>query len=312
MKTYIPSYIRIALLLAFVWPMAASAQQVPMYSQYMFNGLVLNPAYAGSKGYISSTLIVREQWTGIDEAPSTQSFSFHGPSRNLRHGFGFTFVNDKAGAINDMNLAVDYAYRIPVGKTGALSFGLEAGVNNYRANYDGLRTETDATDIAIVANNVNLWLPDVNFGIYYDSRRFYIGASARHLVPNNLHDTGAGDFESIRERHYLATAGVVIDLGRDVKFKPSTLVKYHPAAPLQADLNASFLFREKLWTGVSWRSFDAVAFILEWQATKAFRLGYSYDLSTSRLQGISGGSHEFMLGFDLHFRGRGNVSPRFF
>jgi type IX secretion system PorP/SprF family membrane protein len=291
--------------------MLAHAQQDPLYTQYMFNGLVLNPAYAGSKGYVSSTLLARQQWSGIDGAPATQSFSINGPSRNLHHGFGLTAVNDRAGAVNTFGVAVDYAYRILTGKNSALALGLEGGIGNYRTNLLDQRSQT-ANDPTIAANNLNVWKPDAATGIYFNSQHFFAGISARHLIPTRLYDHSLGNHDAQRELHYNFTTGIVLNLCRDIKLKPSVFVNYHPAAPLQVDGNLSFLFVEKLWVGATYRSNGTMAALVQFQPTRAFRIGYAYDYSRSALQRYTNGSHELMLGFDLHFKSHNNVSPRYF
>lgn len=286
---------------------AAFGQQYPQYSMYMFNGLVLNPAYAGSRENVSMVGILRRQWVGLDGGPATESFSIHGPSRNLRHGFGATIYNDKVGVEKQFNVNFSYAYRILTGENSALSLGLSGEMNNYRLDM----AEAFPNDPTLAANSINVWQPNVGTGVYFNSRRLYVGASIPHLLENNRYDGTTNGVTSTQVRHYLLTGGIVLG-GKAVKFKPSTLIKVVPGSPLSVDLNGSFLFADKLWLGASWRLKDAVAVIFEWQVTNAFRFGYAYDFGISDLRPVHSGSHEFMLGIDFRSRGKGHISPRYF
>ena len=296
--------------------MGLFGQQDPHYSMYMFNGMAINPAYAGSRGQVSSLLLLREQWLGFDGRPRTQSFTIHGPTRNLRHGFGFSVVNDQMGPIQDLALNAAYAYRIPIGEEGALALGLQGSLANYRSTLTDLRTNGDPnqvpspTDNAQANNNVNLWLPNIGTGIYFNTKRFFLGGSILNLIENELTENPTGDPVTQRYRHYVATTGLVI--GNKVKLKPSVLLKYQQAAGAQADLNLSLLFKEKFWLGASFRTEDAWVFIAQWQIAAPLRIGYAYDLSTNSLRSQINGSHEFMLGFDFNFRKKDVVSPRYF
>ncbi|MEY3443262.1 MAG: hypothetical protein RLZZ519_1543, partial [Bacteroidota bacterium] len=251
----------VTLAVAFViWlqPASAFAQQDPMYSQYMFNHQVLNPAYAGSWGYLTSTLIYRKQWVGMNGAPETQSFAMHLPSKNDRHGFGIGFVGDQIGVTRTTGFSAAYAYRIHLGENARLALGLQGSLDNYRANFGEVRTGStidpnlNAPDPAFSGNSVNLWLPNAGAGVYFHTKRFFAGASTPRLV---LHDLNSNNTASIAHlsRHFFFTTGLV--LGREesfLKFKPSILMKMSPAAPVQFDFNAHFLLGDRLWLGASY------------------------------------------------------------
>ncbi|HHG83514.1 MAG TPA: type IX secretion system membrane protein PorP/SprF [Bacteroidetes bacterium] len=294
------------------------AQQDRHFSQYMFNHLALNPAYAGKDGFLASTLIFRKQWIGIEGAPSTQSFAMHGPSRNDRHGFGLQFYNDEIGVTKNTVVNLDYAFRIHLSETARLSFGLQGTMGNYRADLNGVRTGSDIDpavggDPAFTgAANVNLWIPNAGAGVFFHTQRFYLGASAPRLIEQSLAQNKSIS-SAIQSRHYFFTTGLV--LGADhavVKFRPSILVKYQDAAPVQFDLNAHFLIADRLWLGASYRTQDAIVLMAELNLSTFFRIGYAYDITTSDLKNYSTGSHEFMLGFDLNFHKRAMISPRYF
>jgi type IX secretion system PorP/SprF family membrane protein len=293
------------------------AQQDAMYSQYMFNHLALNPAYAGKDGFLASTLIFRRQWVGIDGAPSTASFAMHAPSANDRHGYGLQLVNDQIGVTRNTTLNLNYAFRIHLGENARLALGLLGSLTNYQADLNGVRTGSDidpanGPDPAFMGNNVNLLIPNAGAGIFFHTKRFYLGASAPRLIEQDLAENETVS-QAIQSRHYFATTGLVI--GADnaaVKFRPSILAKYQPAAPLQFDFNAHFLFADRFWLGASYRLDDALVFMAELNLSTWLRIGYAYDYTLSDLSTYNSGSHEFMLGFDLNFHKRAMISPRYF
>lgn len=305
----------IILLCMFGMSLGLYGQQDPQYSQYMFNHLALNPAYAGSWGYLTSTFIYRKQWVNLNGAPTTQSFTFHAPSRNQRHGFGASFFNDQIGVTRHTNLNLSYAYRIPLGGNANLALGLSGAIGNVNNQLGGVRTGSVITGgLADPAfqGDVNVWLPNAGTGLFFSTKHFYLGLSAPDLIENDLQ----GDNTSSRaseSRHYFATTGLVI--GKDdamVKFKPSVLLKFQPNSPMTFDLNAHFLFADKFWLGASYRLDDAIVGMVEWQISSWLRIGYAYDYTISDLSSYTSGSHEFMLGLDLNFKRQGIVSPRWF
>jgi type IX secretion system PorP/SprF family membrane protein len=298
-------------------PNTAKCQQDPMYSQYMFNHQVLNPAYAGSWGYFTSTLIYRKQWIGVNGAPETSTASFHTPSANDRHGFGMSFVNDRIGITQTTDIGAAYAYRIHLSKNARLAFGIQGSLGNYRANFGSVRTGStidpaSGPDPAFNGNSVNMWLPNAGAGMFFHTKRFFLGASSPRLVMHELNGETAGSVAQL-SRHFFATTGIV--LGHDdafIKFKPSILLKYQPASPVQFDFNAHVLFADKLWIGASYRTDDAVVAMLQVQLFQWLRMGYAFDYITSEINTYGNASHEFMLGVDLNFKTKSMVSPRYF
>lgn len=311
-----PTMKKIFLTILILLPFLGQAQQDPQYSQYMFNGLVINPAYAGSRGFFSATLLAREQWMGLEGAPSTQSFSFHGTSRNRRNGYGFSLVNDKIGVTNNLNLNAAYALRILLGENSAISLGLQGSMTNYRANFNDVRLDYGAdpqiTDPAFTGNEINRWLPNAGAGVYFQTPNFYLGASTPRIIQHDLTQNNGSGSIAKQSPHYFFTTGAMFRLGDNVQLRPSVMAKYQPAAPWQFDLNVHFLFAERLWLGASYRTEDALIFMAELQITKQFRIGYAYDMTTSELSDYNNGSHEFMLGFDFDFEKSKMVSPRYF
>ncbi len=289
--------VSVVVLLAFT----ASGQQDPMLTQYMFNGLYLNPAYAGSHEYWSSTLSYRSQWVGatFDGAPQTVIAAVDGPVRGKNIGLGFIASHDRIGVTRTTTFMADYAYQIKLNDKSKLALGLNAGVAQYSSNLTEVLVWDEGDEI--YANNQNKVLPRIGFGMYYFSKRYYIGAS----IPTLLAYEDGNDFSmdlsrgTFLSRHYLFTAGIVLDVSENVKFKPSVLLKYTRNAPVEGDLNFSAVFRDMFWIGATYRTGDAAAILLEYRSNNFFRIGYSYDITFSGLRSYQSGSHEIMIGIDF-------------
>ena len=299
------------LLLVLMSSLTVSAQQDPMYTQYMYNTLSVNPAYAGSRGALSLTGLVRKQWVGIDGAPSTQTLTMHSPVFSDNMGLGLSVINDQVGPIHQTMLFADYSYSIQTTDNAKLAFGLNAGINILEANLAGLQS-TQAGDLAIYDSNK--LLPNVGVGVYYYSQKGYVGLSAPKLLEQELMEYKEGEVTQNKERrHYFMIAGYVFDLSSDLKFKPSVLVKAVPGAPLSIDLSGNFFIREKLGIGLAHRLDDSFSVLLQYYITPQFRVGYAYDLTTTELKDYNSGSHELMLGYDFNFIDNTRIySPRFF
>jgi type IX secretion system PorP/SprF family membrane protein len=278
--------------------LAGFAQQEVMVSQYMFNGLFLNPAYAGSHPYISSSFLHRSQWVNFDGAPRTELFAIDGPIRHLNMGLGLIVVNDRIGATEQTDISGNYAYQLKLSK-GKFAFGLRAGVSNYIFKGQSL-TVWDANDV-VFQDKRNVWIPKFGAGMYYFCDKWYAGLTVPTLLAYDPEYTFSLDVQqaSFVRRHYFLNAGYVFTLTDKLKLKPSFLVKYQNGAPIQADLNMNLLFNEQFWIGGSYRSGDAITFMVEYQTNTRFRVGYAYDATTSRLKNYSAGSHEIMIGYDF-------------
>ncbi len=285
------------------------AQQDPMLSHYMFNGLFLNPAYAGSHKYASATFVHRNQWVGFDGAPKTNVLGVDGSVLNKRLGLGLVFANDNVGSTGSNNILLNAAYHVKVSEKGKLSFGISGGM------YNSIRRTPfawDGSDPALAANS--FWAPKFGFGVYYYTKKSYLGFSIPTLIgkePTKKWDADLDKF-TFMKRHYLLTGGYVFDVGTDIMLKPSFLVKYLPGAPVQADLNVNALFRETVWLGVSYRTNDAVVALLEYQLTRQLRIGGSYDYSFTKLGRLTNGSFEIMLGYDFGSDIMKIKNPRYF
>ncbi len=286
----------------------ATAQQEATYAQYMFNGLAVNPAYAGQHQALSATAVSRFQNVGLPGAATTQSFSIHSPLVNERFAVGALFVNDRLGVINQTVFSGIYAYRIPVSGGATLSFGIQGGISKYSAKYTQL--DTYQTDPAFSQDIVEM-RPNIGAGVYYSSMFGYIGLSMPQML-NNVFSRGV-DFTSVKQSSpVILTAGYVFRISRAVYFKPNTLIKYSDGRFVEMDVNANFLFDKVLWLGVSYHSSNSLNFLFQAQLTDQIRIGYSYTTALGKISTVELGSHEIFLGYIFNFKNKGIVSPRYF
>jgi type IX secretion system PorP/SprF family membrane protein len=293
--------------------MAGYSQQHPMLSQYMFNGLILNPAYAGSKDYISTGLLYRKQWVEFDGAPVTQTAFIHGPLKSRKVGIGFSLINDKIGVTNRTDAYGSYAYHLKVGERGKFSMGLQAGVSYYNARLSDL-IYWDKNDPVFAEEVQTNLLPNAGVGVYYYERKFYAGLSVPHLLSYDPQKSLSFEVEKVphQVRHYFFSSGYVAEVNDDFKIKPSVLVKYVPDTPVEFDINCNVLLANTFWIGASYRTGDAIVGIIEYQITRKMRLGYSYDATISDIRNHSSGSHEIMLGYDFGYDIMKMKTPRYF
>lgn len=286
----------------------AFAQQDPQFTQYMYNTLSVNSAYAGSSGHLAITGIYRAQWVGLEGAPNTQSLTIDSPvGKNV--GLGLSVVNDEIGPSEEQYIDLNFSYTIRASDSHKLSFGVKGG--GRLLNIDWSKGSYRDNDVQYQENISNKLLPVVGAGIYLHGEKSYIGLS----VPNFLTDERYNDIEEglVDERiHTYLIGGLVFDLSYNTKFKPAALVKYVSGAPLIADLSANFMFYERLTLGVSYRTGDSFSALAAFQITPKILIGYAYDYTTTELQEFTTGSHEIMLRFDLQSRDKGMKSPRFF
>lgn len=290
---------------------ATEAQQAPMYSQYMFNMLNINPAYAGSRGVGTGTALYRNQWLGIEGAPQTASLSYDMSLHEKKIGLGFQFYDDRIGIERTTGLNASYAFRIQLTESGTLSLGLQAGVLNYRANYSEVRT-FQPNDPSF-NQNISGILPAAAAGIYYNSDKFYIGVSTPQLLKTKLSLNNSADVVSTtRDLHYYLATGFVLDLSQDLALKPSMLVKAVSGAPVEFDFNTNLWIQNVISFGASYRTGDAMVGMVELQLNKQLRLGYAYDKTFSDLGTYNNGTHEMMLRYEFGSAAGKVASPRFF
>ena len=271
-------------------------QQQYVISQYMFNGLVLNPAYAGTHESWSFTLMTRDQWRGIPGAPSTQTFTAHGAiTRSNESSVGLIISNDTYGAIALNNLYGVYAYRMSFDRgRHHLSMGLQGGASLF--NVDLSQDDLIDPDDPVLNNDFSSIMANFGTGIFYNGPKAYAGVSVPFLLNNRLNQSE--DDLSRQVRHYYLTGGAILPLSHDVKYKPSFLIRYADGIS-DIDLTTSFLFKDVIWLGVTYRVKNSTDFILEIQFTDNLRFGYSYGLVTSELGQSTSGSHEIVLNYRI-------------
>lgn len=306
---------RIALL-ALCWLLcrpALQAQQDPMYSQYMFNGLAINPAYAGSKDYLTAMLLHRSQWVDIDGAPVTNTFSLHTPLLIPNSAVGATVVHDRIGATTQTDAYAHYAYRIRFNSGSRLAFGLRGGLSHYKVDF-GQLTYWDPNDELYLGGNQNGLAPNVGTGIYFDTRRFYAGVSVPRLISYDPDDSFSLDREGLptAKRHYFFNMGYAIEAARNLVIKPSVMAKYEDAAPFQMDFNLNVLLADRVWLGASYRTGDAFVGMVEFIPVPMVQLGYAYDYTLSELRGAARATHEIILTFNLGSGISKLKTPRYF
>lgn len=288
-----------------------SAQQQVMFTQYMFNQLAINPAYAGIHEGISTSFLARNQWVGFEGAPKTQTFSIHSPIKYRSIALGAVLIRDEIGLTDQFGAYFSSAYRINFSKRSKLSFGLQLSFNQYQVDY----SENTSNDPSLASQNINDISPNAGAGIMWHSDRFYLGFSIPQLVSNSLNSRGENAFDPDAKlvRHYFMSAGYVFDLSRNLKLKPNVLFKWVQGAPFEIDINANFLIKELIWLGVSYRSLDSFDALFQIQVTPQFQLGYSYDfLTTTDLSRVNSGSHEIMINYVFNVKSDKIVTPRYF
>lgn len=286
------------LLFAVLNSISVMAQQEALYSQYVFNKLAINPAYAGSRDSLFATALYRTQWVGIKGAPETKTISIDGSFRNKKLGFGVQVFNYNIGITKLNGGSLSYAYRIFM-ENSTLSFGLQGGATHIKADLNTVNLGNETPDQAFL-NNLDQVLMNFGAGIYYQSEKFYLGFSAPHLFNNRVNmdsDQNPNEMDSRQYLHVFFDAGYTFDLGEDFKIKPSILFKGIQGSPIQIDINTSLYIKELFSLGFQYRSSSAIAALAEFKITPRVRLGYSYERATTRLATFNSGSHELMLGY---------------
>lgn len=306
---------KIVLVFAFLClSLISYAQQDSQFTQYMYNTINVNPAYAGSRESMNIFALHRTQWVGLDGAPVTNTASINTPINGSNVGLGVSIVNDKIGPSDENNIAVDFSYTIHTSDTYKLSFGLKATANLLNIDFNKL-SQYDPNDYLFQTNIDNKFSPNIGVGLYLHSENTYFGLSAPNLLETKHFDryTSKGNSLVAKEKiHYYLIAGHVFDLTGDIKFKPSVLAKMVTGAPLQVDVSGNFMFNNKFVAGIAYRWSAAMSAMVGFQATDSWFIGYGYDLETTKLANYNSGSHEIFLRYELFNKYDKIISPRFF
>jgi len=288
------------------------AQQDAQFTQYMYNTININPAYAGSRGVMSAFVLHRTQWVGLDGAPETNTASIHTPIEGSNLGAGLSLVNDRIGISDENNIAADISYTIETSEDYKLSFGIKFTVNLLSVDFNRLTLRKPGDYVISQQYNINnKFSPNIGAGVYYYSDKSYIGISAPQFFETKQYSDNSTSVATERMHFYLI-AGRVFDINDEVKFKPTALTKLVTGAPLQVDLSANFLFNEKFTVGVAYRWSAAMSAMIGFQITDSFNVGYAYDLETTKLANYNSGSHEIFLRYELFSNYDKIISPRFF
>ena len=287
-------------------------QHDPQFTQYMFNTVTVNPAYAGSKGHKVITAIGRVQWLGFEGAPVTQHLTYDAPIGESGLGLGVNLVNDKIGPSNEVNFNTNLSYTIKINEHRKIAFGLRLGGRVLNTNWAQANVIQEES---LSQNNVNgKFLPTIGTGVFYYDKKWYMGLSVPNFLRTEYYDlnnVGKGIVTFERMQFYFIS-GYVFDLSETIKFKPATLVKGISGSPLSLDISANFLFNDKFRMGMSWRWGDSVSTLLGFQVSKSVLIGYAYDLTTSNYNLINNGTHELMLRYEIFNKLLKYKSPRFF
>jgi len=310
------SYLALTLLII-LGSFSGKAQQDPQYTQYMYNTQVVNPAYAGNRDVLSFGLLYRTQWVGLDGAPKTATLTADSPIGSLENmGLGLTIVRDELGPSVRTNITADYSYSITTSVNSELSFGVKAGIDILNVDFSKLNIANPGD--VFESNIDNKVEPQIGAGVYFNTDRFYVGLSVpnflttKHFDAADIQDPNAELTTAADRLHYFLIAGYVFDLGENIKFKPATMFKAVSGSPLQADVSANFLFKERLTVGVAYRWDAAVSAMAGFQVTDQIFLGFGYDFETTDIQSYNDGSYEFMLRFDVFSKPERVLTPRFF
>jgi type IX secretion system PorP/SprF family membrane protein len=284
------------------------AQQDAQFTQYMYNTININPAYAGSRGALSIFALHRTQWVGLDGAPVTNTVSLNTPLNGSKLGLGISVINDKIGPTNENTISADLSYTVPTSETFKLSFGIKATANLFNLDISKLNPVDDDPSLRDFNNKFS---PNIGAGIYWHSDKAYLGLSVPNFIETNRYNDN--DVAILKEKiNYYLIGGYVFDVSNSIKFKPAVMTKMVKGAPLQVDVSGNFMFNDKFVIGVTYRWSAAVSAMVGFQISDGLYVGYGYDLETTKLDNYNSGSHEIFLRFELFKNDKKITTPRFF
>ncbi len=301
-KTIFRIIITVHIVLMLLVSQQVNAQTEPMYSQYMYNMLGVNPAYAGNREALSFNFFQRNQWNGIKGAPKTTSLSLDQSIKNGKIGWGVQVYDDRLGVEAATGINGMLSTRIQVSEKGILSGGLSFGLMNYRINLNDVQNRNNPNDPSFIStNNPSTWTPSIGMGIYYNTDRFYAGVSTPSVLKSRLasYEDFISSIDKSNAFHLFANTGYVFDVNENLKLKPSTMIKMVSGAPVEADINLNVWLKDILGIGGSYRTGDAFVGMLELQATPNLRIGYAYDVPFNPLKYFTRGSNELMLRYEF-------------
>ncbi|MFT6716814.1 MAG: type IX secretion system PorP/SprF family membrane protein [Saprospiraceae bacterium] len=288
---------RISVLLLLMFAIKANAQQRPLYSQYMLNQYIINPAYTGMNDYYVASTNYRYQWVGIEDAPRTYALTVHGPGKSGKYGLGGSLYNDVTGPTSKSGMYLSYAYHFQVSELQTVSMGLSGGIMQYKV--DGTKvTVFDPGDQVLTNSRLTTLIPDFGWGVYWRQKdKFYLGLSTPQFIQSRISFSDNGiKSPSILTIHYFLNGAYTFDLGDNFDVEPSFLVKYSYPTDMQVDAGARLIYRKFIWLGTVFRTDDAISAIVGFNTPNdQMSFGYSYDLTTTNLANYSFGTHELMV-----------------
>lgn len=288
-----------------IFCLAAKAQQKAMYTQYMFNGLALNPAYSATDEALSVTSLYRQQWVGLKGAPNTQTFAIHSPIKESNSSVGASIIRDQIGeVITEKGAYLTFAQRVPIGEETYLAVGFNGGVSSHSAEYSQNYAGSPQSTSDPVFEDQSVMRANFGLGVVFFGPEFYVGLSSPHFYYRPLNDISNLKSSTTYRPHYILQGGYIAKLSDMIKFKPHVIINYVNGSPMLIDMNASILIAETLWLGGSYRSMDSFNAIAQVYITPALALGYSYDFTSTKLSTVSAGSHEISLKFRIPVKGR--------
>lgn len=297
------------ILIFMFFSIVSNAQQDAQYTQYMYNTIAINPAYAGSRGVMSIFGLYRTQWIGLEGAPKTGAFSVNTPLNNTNLGLGVSLVSDKIGPTNENTLSVDLSYNIETGPFSKISFGIKGTANLFNIDLNKLSYEDQNDEMFQDLNNK--FSPNVGAGVYWHSEKAYVGLSIPNFIETNRYDDN--DVAIFKDKiNYYLIGGYVFDINPYLKFKPAALVKMIEGAPLQVDVSGNFMINEKFTAGLAYRWSASLSAMAGFQVSEGLYIGYGYDHETTRLRRFNSGTHEVFLRFEFFNKYNKMISPRFF
>ncbi|MDC8003357.1 type IX secretion system membrane protein PorP/SprF [Aureisphaera galaxeae] len=308
--------VTVALIATIGVSMEMHAQQDAQYTQYMYNPLSVNPAYAGSRDVLSFVGLYRSQWVGLDGAPTTMNFSLHSPV-GKRVGLGLNVTRDEIFIADESYIDAIFTYTLPVSEEARLSLGIKGGahllnIDSNKANTGTFNPNDPLAEIFID----NKFSPQIGAGAFYYTDRFYLGFSVPNILETEHFDESANSNNSsatAEERvNYYLMSGYTFDITENLLFKPAVLTKLVQGSPLQVDLSANFLIHKKLTLGAAYRWSAALSGLAGFQVSDQIMIGFAYDRETTDLQQYNDGSYEVFLRFELFKRDKGLKNPRFF
>jgi len=279
-------------------PIICEAQQLPQFTQYLFNTVSINPAYAGTREKLNITILNRNQWAGLNGAPVTQTLSIDSALPKTNIGLGLSAINDKLGYESTQYVYADFSYGISITESYRLTFGLKAGMSKYGIDEE-LLTDPDALGDQYLDKVFNKWKPNFGVGFYFRSDDWFMSLSSPRFV--NYYNKSNIEYQAIERVSYYFAGGYMLEFNPQLKLKPTFLLKYTNGAPLSVDLTANFLIHEKFWIGAAYRLNDSFGGLMSFQVSDNFKFGYAYEFIASDLRPYTSGSHEIFINYQFKF-----------